>query len=220
MATGIPVTVGELVDTATINTWARGLLRKTTGKAVNTTTSAVDLLNGEFTLPAGAMGIDRIVRLTAWGNWKQDSGAARDIPLFQLLLGGTTMIDTNKLGGNYVAQSPTRHGWRLQCEIQNTGATNTQQAFLSGNLTTLLGVSGDYVQSIGFTTGNGVVVMLESAGGPGVPALISYQGGAVNGTDFTGVDTTVACALVLNVKNASNNANYETKLLGALCEVI
>ncbi len=34
------------------------------------------------------------------------------------------------------------------------------------------------------------------------------------------VDTTAACALALNVKNANSNASYETKLVGALVELL
>lgn len=213
MANGIPIAVGELIEAATINTWARGYLRKTTSKAVNTSTTATDLLNGEFTLPAGAMGTDKIVRLTAWGDWKQNAAAVKDIPTFRLLLGGTTLIDTGNLGTANAEQIATRYGWRIQCEIQNLGATNSQQAYFSGLIHYLADNAGPLQNA--FNTGNGVVTF-PSVSGPGSSAVTIYDGG---NTGLT-VDTTVACAVVLNVVNAFSNANYETKLYGALCEVI
>lgn len=204
MATGIPVSVGELVDVPTINSWARGYLRKNTAKTVNGTTTATDLLNGEFTLPAGALSTDRVLRLSAWGDWKQNSGADRDIPLFRLGLAATTLLDTNNLGVAAVTNTTTRYGWRIVCEIQNLGAANSQWA-------TLTGVSAGAValtEGVAFTTGNGWTTL--STWG-----AITYTGG-----DAGSVDTSASCAVTLKVVNANNSANYETKLYGALLEVI
>lgn len=210
MATGIPVSVGELIDTATINTWARGYLRKNTGRAVNTSTTATDLLNSEFLIPGGAMSTDKIVRLTAWGNWLQNTGGARDFPKWQVFLGGTKLIDTNNSGGNNSLNGADRLGWRFVCEIQNLGATNAQQAFLTGILCT---EAPGGVAQWAFATGNGM------ASADGI-AYVTYSGGAVSGNDFTAVDTTVDHNLAFKVVNGFNSANYETKLLGALCEII
>ena len=215
MATGIPVTVGELVDTATINTWARGYLRKTTSKTVNTTTTATDLLNGEFTLPAGALSTDKIMRLTAWGDWKQNTAApAKDVPRFQVILGGTTIIDTGNFGTAVVAQDASRYAWRIQWEFQNLASTNTQQAYFRGVLAYLKAAAGNI--DAPFTTGNGFIYTRDlSLGG-----YTTYEGNALSGTNFTGVDTTASCALLLKVINGNNGANYETKLYGALVEII
>ena len=209
MATGIPVTVGELVDVPTINSWARGYLRKNTAKAVNTTITATDLLNGEFTLPAGAMGTDKIVRLTAWGDWKQNSGASRDIPRFQMILGSTTLIDTGSIGSAVCAVSATRNTWKLECQVQNLGATNSQIVYFRNVLMYLNALANTDAP---FTTGNGTVDTRN----------LSISGWATYEGENTGlaVDTTAACAVVLKVINANNNANYEVKLFGALVEII
>ena len=204
MATGIPVTVGELVDTPTINTWARGYFRKTTAKTVNTTTTATDLLNGEFTLPAGALGTNKVLRLTASGDWKQNSGASRDVPRFVFKLGATTLLDTGNTGSNAVTAAATRYGWRIVCEAQNLGAANSQWSTLTGMLVT----SAATPASADFTTGEGRLWVNDVFG-------CFYSGG-----NSTAVDTSASLAVVLNVINANNSANYETKLYGALVEII
>jgi hypothetical protein len=217
MANNIPLTVGEVVEAATANTWARGYLRKSTAKTVNTTTAATDLLNGEFTLPGGALGTDKIARLTMSGTFKQNVATNKKIPRFQLLLGGTTLIDTGTPVTALADQLNQEFGWKFVCEIQNLGATNSQQAYLTGHL----GCLGDIATptQIGFTIGNGIVAY-GAPSGPGSSALTVYDGGAVSGIDFTAVDTTASCAVVFNVINGFSNANYETKLLGALVEII
>lgn len=211
MANNVPIAVGELIEAATINTWARGYFRKTTSKAVNTTTTATDLLNGEFTLPADAMGTDKVVRLTAWGNWKNGSGSPQDVPTFRLGLGATTLIDTDNLGANIENSSSSRGGWRLVCEIQNRGATNSQVAYLTGHLSIIDGASSSVIVHA-FATGNGTVAYVGSSG---LPGQITYDGGTT-----AAVDTTASCALTLKVVNDFNDANYETLLQGALVEII
>lgn len=202
--TGIPVDPDELVDVDTINSWARGYFRKTTAKTVAGTTTATDLLNGEFTLPAGALSTDRILRLTAWGDWKQNSGAARDFPRFQLILDSTTLIDTDNSGVAAASNVATRWGWRVVCEIQNLGAANSQWATFTGRIT--YGYNADGVAL--FATGEGMSIAWPTGSG-------SWDGGNAGA-----VDTTAACALILKVINANNSANYETKLYGALVEII
>ena len=206
MATGIPVTVGELVDTPTINSWARGYLRKTTSVTVASSgpSTWVDLLNGEFTLPAGAMGTDKIVRLSAWGDWKQHSTASKDLPAFRLGLGGTTLLDTDTTAVGAAADSTSRYGWRIVCEIQNLGSASIQWATLVGTIVYVYNAAG-YTD---FTSGGGVTTASSQGRG-------AYQGG-LGGT----VNTAVSCALTLHVANAFSHANYETKLYGALVEII
>lgn len=211
--TGIPVSVGELVDVATINSWARGYLRKNTAKAVNGTTAATDLLNGEFTLPAGAMATDRILRLTAWGDWKNGAASNQDIPEFQLVFGGSTLIDTDIMGSAVAIHGATRYGWRIVAEIQNLGAANSQQAYLTGVLN-LESADANSVDSQPFVTGNGAITLITNLG-LATPGKLTLDGG-----NSGAVDTTASCALALKVKNANSSANYETKLLGALVEII
>ena len=64
---------GELVTAAIMNTYIRDAMayvvdRKVTSKTVNTTTTETDLLNGEITVAASALGASRALRLTARGD--------------------------------------------------------------------------------------------------------------------------------------------------------
>lgn len=182
------------------------LYKKTSAKTVAGTTSATDLLNGEVTIPAGELGVSGIVRLTAWGDFKQDSAANRDVPTFRLGLGATTLIDTNNAGAAIALINATRFGWRIVCEIQNLGAANSQWATIDGWLT--FANSGAGAAYSVFTTGEGVA----SFPGAGFASYLGSNSGAV--------DTTASCALTLKVLNANNSADYETKLLGALVELL
>ncbi len=89
--------------------------RKATQKVVNTTISATDLLNGEITIAASALGTTGEARLVAVGDWKQNSGGAQSVPRFQLVLGGTTIIDTGNAGT--AVDAATRYGWAISARI-------------------------------------------------------------------------------------------------------
>lgn len=180
--------------------------RKTTSKTVNTTTTATDLLNGEITIAGGAIGGTGLLRLTAWGDWLDNIGANTAAPpRFQLLLGGTTLFDTST-SGTAVASS-TRYGWRLVVEIMNAGSAAAQVS--NFQLMLVENVSG--ATDNAFTTGEGVYHN-EAAG------LLVTKAQAANPS--TTVNTATSAALVLNVINGSANAAYETKLLGAVAEII
>lgn len=185
--------------------------RKVTAKAVNTTTAATDLLNGEVTIAAGAMGTTGVARLTAWGDWLQNSGGNAAPPRLQVVLGSTTLLDTG-VSGN-IGATATRFGWRVAVEILNLGATGSQ---LSSILATVASnnIGSANVNGV-FTTGEGQYYGINAAlGGTGVPLL------ATGVNPATSVDTTVANVLALKVINGSANAAYETKLLGALVEIV
>jgi hypothetical protein len=92
-----------------MNELARAHWRKTTSKQVLNTITATDLLNGEITIDAGAMSTNRMIRLTAFGDWVQTSAGATDVPRFKVKLGATTLIDTGVSG--YASSSrPRRSG--------------------------------------------------------------------------------------------------------------
>jgi hypothetical protein len=62
-----------------------------------------------------------------------------------------------------------------------------------------------------FTTGEGVTVGMSGG-------LCVYEGG--NSTSVNTAAAVTSAFLALRVVNASANANYETKLIGALVEII
>lgn len=181
--------------------------RKVSTKAVNTTTSATDLLNGEITIAAGALATTGMLRLTVWGDVLNNSGSSVAWPRMQLVFGGTTLIDSGTGGPIFQAGGSVRWPWKIVAEILNAGATNAQVTVFKYD------TANQYLSGGGgtFTTGEG--------GWAGAPNAAVGQVSGV-GVNSTTVDTTVACALVLNTINGSANAAYETKLFGAVVELI
>jgi len=179
--------------------------RKTTATTVNNTVAATDLLAGSITVAAGAMGTNKVCRLTAWGDVLANVAAASG-PRLQLVLGSTTLLDTGAAGTTI--NTASRFGWRLVAEIMNTGATNTQLA----NLLFTWSASNNATTPVAFTTGEG-----SYWPGPGLSA-----GGAwiAEGFNTGAIDTTGALALKLNVINGTASTSYETKLFGALVEIV
>lgn len=175
--------------------------RKNTVKAVNTTVAATDLLNGEITVAANVLGSSGVLRLTAWGDRLDNVGAST--PRLQLIFGGTTFIDTN--AGNGGVATAARFGWKLVAEIQNVDTTHQTVNFRfdtwNANIPGTQGV-------IAVTTGAGYHSYRSEQ------VIVEASNSGLN------VDTTAAKTLVLNVINGSASASYETKLFGALVEVI
>lgn len=206
--------VGDVVTASMMNTNVRDNLlalsqpqRKTTSKTVNTTTTATDLLNGEITIAGGVMGTSGVVRVDAWGDWKNNSGGTVAPPRIQVVFGGTTLFDTGASGG--AGDAVTRYHWEVRLLILNTGAVNAQTAVFDfkGGFNCV-----NYIQNA-FTTGEGSYVQGLSV----VGAEMFLAHGV---SPSTAVDTSTSKALVLNVINGSASGTYETKLLGSLVEVL
>lgn len=182
--------------------------RKSSTKTVNTTVSATDLLNGEITLAGAVLGIDRMLRLTAWGDNLNNSGGSSPQPRFQLILGGTTLLDTGSTAAA-LGNSASRNSWVLNAEIMNTGSASAQLAALRIFLS--CGLAGASLGNV-FTTGLGEFAGISNGGG--------VQSGIANGVNTTAVNTVPSLALVLNVINGSASASYETRLFGAVVEIV
>lgn len=181
--------------------------RKNTAKQVVNTVAETDLLNGEITIGANVLGPNSILRLTAFGDWINNTGGPLIPPQFKLKLGGTSLFDTGQLGAIF-STSANRFGWKLVALIQNLTATSQSCSFL------LDGVMGNGVgaSAIAFINGRGAYNAWVSAGGFGL-----VNGNAVA---TAAKDTTTALALVLSVINGSANALYDTTLTAALVEII
>lgn len=190
--------------------------RKTTSKAVNTTTAATDLLNGEIVLAGGVMGTTAQLRAVLWGDFQQDTGASQTLPQFQLVIGGTTMLDTGNGGGGWTTGA-TRVLWRVEIEALELGATNSQLWRMSGQLG-----PGDLTSrpstynAQAFITGLGTYACRPYGyGGETGPYLETFDGQTTSSLDMT-----TSKAFVFNVINVASNASYETRLLGAFIEIL
>lgn len=191
-------------------TWATlTTYRKTTSKTVNTTVSPTDLLNGEITIGAGVMSTNKVARLTAWGDAKQNSGSADNPPRYQVIFGTTTVLDTGTSGNTNWANLATRAGWKIVVEILNLGAANSQMVFLSID------------QAAPNVSGTGLPVTFTTGEGTWGSGNVNQPGTFIGrGWNTSAENTATAKALVVNVIHPNAHANTETKLTGALVEII
>jgi hypothetical protein len=202
VATGLPVAAGELVDLSYLNAVARGYWHKTTAQVVNTTAEA-DLLNGEFTVPAGVLGSSRVLRLTMAGD--ATYGANQNIPRFRFKMGAgpTTIIDTGATAG-VITSGAGRFDWEMVIHVMATGATNSQWVTMLGRAT--VGAITTTNAGTAFGTGSGVSTLLNLAA--------DYKGGTAGAQDMTAVQ-----AVLFTVVTASNT-NTDVTLKAAMMEVI
>lgn len=176
--------------------------RKTTIKPVSNTIAETDLLNGEITVGAGAMGATGMLRLTAAGDFFNFSGAPVAAPRFKLKLGSTTLFDTSTIAA--VCNNSTGHwGWKIVAEIMNTGAANSQQGSFS------LLHSGRWTSgsTVDFATGEGTYSTLNNMA-------------IAEGLNSVNVDTTLAQLLQLTVTLPVANANVNAVLGYATVEIV
>ena len=182
--------------------------RKTTAKTVSNSVAETDLLNGEITVAAGALGTTGVLRLTAIGDFLNSAGSF-GLPKFKLKLGAGATVVFDTSAAATAASSATRFGWKVVVTLHNLGAANSQA--LSFEWTIGSGSPGAGTANVAFTTGEGMTTLVRDA------TLARYHGYAVN---TSAIDTTAAMAVVLSVINGTNSASYETKLYGALVEVV
>jgi hypothetical protein len=173
---------------------------KTTAKVVNNTAVETDLFNGEFTVPANAMGTNKRCRLWAAGDMLQNQATTTGIRI-RLKFGATTVIDTGV--GPSLSQQANRNGWVFYGEMMEVGATNAQMWSFQFML---VGPSGNVGNSITqFAVGLGTFSSPVTAqGGP------HWAIGVSNG--LTAVDTTANQTLQLTVQNGVASTLYETVL--------
>lgn len=183
--------------------WAKGVYRKTTAKQVVNSNVETDLLNGEIMVGAGVIGASGVLRLSAWGDWLNNTGANQITPRFKLKLGATTLIDTATIATNW-AFNAGRMGWEVCAKIENLGAANTQWASLNMDVA-------------GFFTGAGASTFTT---GEGINQIVTSNYGKIVGGNSGAVDTTVAQALAFTVTNPVANAALDVTLKGALVEIV
>lgn len=191
--------------------------RKITPRTVNTTVAATDLLNGEITVGAGALPATGVMRITMFGDWLQNSGGLAAPPRFQLVLGGTTLIDTGAGPGAALNLSASRGAWEASALVAANNATNAQN--ISWKHSVWASVTGSVSGTNGsvFTTGQGAYQGIATrANSSNTDSFMCAAAGFNTGTK----DMTAAQTLVVNVINGSASATYETRLFNALIEII
>ena len=71
--------------------------RKITSKQVVNTIAETDLLSGEITIPANVMSTNKLLRLLAFGDWKNNAGDLTALPRFKVTFGGILVFDTESV---------------------------------------------------------------------------------------------------------------------------
>lgn len=176
-----------------------GLYRKTTSKTVNNTVVETDLLNGEITIAAGVLGTTGMLRLSTHVDGLNNSGAPATWQL-KVKLGATTLFDTGTLTVN--SQGASRFGWRLDFELLNLGTANSNVARMKLLL--------PQAALAGVTVAAGTVV----AQGTGEKWTL------IEDSFASTVDTSTSKTLVVTVTHGTAAATIETKLYGAVVEVL
>lgn len=190
--------------------------RKTTAKAVTNTVTDTDLLNGEITVAAGAMGTSSVVRLSAFGDWINNSGSNQALPVFSLKLGATpTVVIKSPASSVFSSTTTTRYGWSVDATIMNLGAANSQWVSFRMAISALYTPNVAATVLSAFQVGEGNLV--EGLNGNGTTGLAAATGQAGNSA---AIDTTASMNLILSVINPTATATCETKLYGAIAEIV
>lgn len=183
-------------------------IRKTTVKVVSNTVAETDLLNSEFTIGPGVMGLTTVLRFVAWGEMTNNTGAARSTPRWKLKLGGSTIFDTNTMAGQ-MSPSGSPEPWCVTATVMNLGALNSQNFFVKLEAAIINNVAN---AAVGVGVNNGLT--LEMLVNSGVGDLRSYSNGV------SAEDMSIAKALQLTMTNGFADPNYSVTLRGAHLEFV
>ena len=163
------------------------------------TASLLDVVNSvaetslfSFSVPANALGTNRMLRLTLFGDYLNNSGATRTVT-FKAKYGATTLFNDATLA---LAASASRRPFRFELQLANQGATNAQ--VLSGLIS--LGLAG------GTTSGLGDLSAL--------PALMNHIFGA------SVEDSTAAKTLDVTATHSAANASISIRRQYACLELV
>jgi hypothetical protein len=189
--------VGDVLTAADTNTYIRDntplFYWKTTEKKVTGTSTETDLLNGEITIAANAMGLNRRLSFWAVGDLVC-SGSDAAPPNFTMKLGSTSLASTGDTSGvRHITASAGRIPWVVYAEIQQMNAVAVQEF-------SLVGFFSFSATSMNWNAGRGFY---------GIPEAWFY------GRNNTAVNMAVAQSLAFTVANGSPNSGYETRLASA-----
>lgn len=180
------------------------VMKKVTSKTIVNTTTITDLLNSEFVLPV--LKPTSIIRLKAWGDWVQNSGANNNLPRFLLMLGGVVLLDTATMS-TAASSSATRFAWGVEAHINNLNVVTSQSADIRGHV------------GHGSLAAGGAFSYFNS--GEGKYGQISQMNRAMFDGGVTGaaVNTGVATLLQLQAQNGVASPGCDIRCFGAIVEI-
>lgn len=212
------IQTGDLAEMALVSPGVDRIMSVTTISSQPAATP-IDLLDGAIVISAGALAT-KFVRITASGEIDNTTGANRDIPKIDLLLGGITLLGNGLLaGGGVLGTGGERSPWKIEAYLflLNDGSaadSATIQATLDYEIyRQVLGVQDAHVD---FSTGDGGTFTL-AGGGAGAVQYVKAFG---TSPGVTGIDTTVDATLALNCQCPVNSASYVVTCRMAILELL
>lgn len=157
---------------------------KTTQQDVVNTTSETDLLNGEITLAAGAMGTARACHASLLGDYLNNTGATLTTTI-RVKFGGTTVFQDDL----QTSASANRRAWRIELDIGNLGSGTAQ--FTEGRLE--LSAANAPTTGVGSINAGGAIYPFASSGA-------------------SAVDTTGSVALAVTAQHGTAHASGSMRL--------
>jgi hypothetical protein len=171
----------------------------TTAVQVVSSTAETDILN--FTLPAGSLGANGVLRTVLVGDRLWNNNLADAITI-RVYFGGTLVLAWGSPTAPGTVLSATRTPWRFNLEIRNLAATNSQWIDLFGSL----------VENASNTTGLGGLFndLIGRRGG----------GGLLTSAAAAAIDTTASAVVRVSVQWNASSANDAWRLNHAYAELL
>ena len=189
-------------------TWSGAAAYRFAPTFVQNTTAGIDLLGG-FTIPANALSSTTgHLRLTALGNYQNQTAGAVNAYRFGLGFGGATPIDSNTSPVTVHATSAGIFPWRFTATIMNNNATNSQYIVAELMMTALTANQAGWSPA----AGSGVTMADENQG---AYTFVKGQYYAAAAKDMT-----VGQALNLYIVLPVASTNCTITLTGATVEVL
>jgi hypothetical protein len=188
-----PIADNDIPSSAKWNTAVALYDRNTTFVDVNTTAALTSVYSKAIS--AGHMSSDRILRCTISGNWLNNTSVNRGCQV-QILLGATTLWDSTN--ASLGATSANRMPWRIQFEIANLGATNSQHM-------------------------SGYIAFVDTAGGvaaAGLGPIANGYGSIFSSNGPTAVDTASAQTLDVKIAPSASSASLSFRKYVATLELL
>lgn len=182
---------------STISAYPQTLERVTAALDINTTVTETDVYS--YSVAGNAMGTDKGLRLTLFGDYLHNNGAG-DTVTWRVKFGGTTIFQDTE---NFNAEAnANRQPWRLDLNLVNAGATNSQ--FLNVLYTR------DKASQAAPTTGIGNATFNAYIAG----------GNLFANSTAAAIDTTTSQTLAISAQWSASSANNSLRRRYAVLELV
>lgn len=156
------------------------------------------------TITGGDMSTNKLLRLTAIGDYLNNTGAGRTFEM-KVKFGGTTIYDETS---SSITAYSDRRPWRLQLELGNLGSASSQ--FMTGQLR----LGSAPAAGVGPATGIGVITDATTAGAN------TEMLGVFSSNGTHSIATSSNQDLVVTIQHSTNSASLSWRLRYAILEIL